>query len=56
MGIHEADEVPPARAPPPPAATDGPADTPARGGRVPDAITLAGGLLCVAVGLAVIVA
>ncbi len=55
MRVHEADEAPaPAR--PPPAAADGPADTPARDERVPDVITLAGGLLCVAVGLAVIVA
>ena len=60
MLIHEADEVrPPPTAPPsapPPAATDGPAGPPSRSERVPDAITLAGGLVCVAVGLAVMVA
>jgi PAS domain S-box-containing protein len=56
MLIQEADEEPPAPAAPPPAEADGPAGTAARGERVPDAITLAGGLLCVAVGLAVIVA
>jgi PAS domain S-box-containing protein len=64
MLIKGADEVGPApiapptdppRAPPP-AATDGPAGTPSRSERLPDAITIAGGLLCVAVGLAVIVA
>jgi PAS domain S-box-containing protein len=41
---------------PPPAAPDGPADIPSRGERVPDAITLAGGLLCTAVGLTVMAA
>lgn len=60
MLINGADEVGPAPiAPPtapPPAATDGPAGTPSRSERVPDAITIAGGLLCVAVGLAVMVA
>jgi hypothetical protein len=60
MLIKGADEVGPAPiAPPrarPPAATDGPAGTPSRSERVPDAITIAGGLLCLAVGLAVIVA
>src|ERR1700733_15653910 len=38
------------------AAPDGPAGTLSRSGRVPDAITKAGGLLCVAVGLTVIAA
>jgi PAS domain S-box-containing protein len=54
MLIQEADEAPPA--PPPPATTDGPADSPSRTEWVPDAITIAGGLVCVTVGLAVIVA
>jgi PAS domain S-box-containing protein len=56
MLIDEADEVRPVPTAPPPAATDTPARPPARSERVPDAITLAGGALCVAVGLAVIVA
>jgi PAS domain S-box-containing protein len=56
MLIQEADEVRRAVADPPPAAPDGPAGTPSPSERVPDAITLAGGLLCAAVGLAVIVA
>ena len=55
MLIQEADQVPAPTAPPP-AATDNPAGAPARSERVPDAITLAGGVLCVAVGVAVIVA
>jgi PAS domain S-box-containing protein len=41
---------------PHPAAPDGPAGTLSRSGRVPDAITRAGGLLCAAVGLTVIAA
>ena len=56
MLVQGADEV---RAPPaarPPAPADGPAGPPSRSERVPDAITTAGGLLCVAVGLAVMVA
>ncbi len=56
MLIHEADEAPPASAAPPPAVSDGPAGTPARSERVPDLIIMAGGLLCVAGGLAVMVA
>lgn len=56
MLIRGAGEVRPAPTAPPPAATDGPAGPPSRSERVPDAITIAGGLLCVAVGLAVIVA
>jgi hypothetical protein len=58
-----ADEVPPAPAAgpaallaPPQSAPDGPAGIPPRSGRVPDAITTAGGLLCAAVGLTVIAA
>jgi hypothetical protein len=56
MLIKGADEVGPAPIAPPPAATDGPAGTLSRSERAPDAITIAGGLLCVAVGLAVIAA
>jgi PAS domain S-box-containing protein len=57
MLIQEAGEVPPVPADAPvPAAPDGPAGTSSRSERVPDAITIAGGLLCVAAGLAVIVA
>jgi len=41
---------------PPPATPDGPARTPSRSERVPDAITMAGGLLCAAVGLTVMAA
>jgi hypothetical protein len=41
---------------PPPAAPDGRAGIPAHSEWVPDAITAAGGLLCAAVGLTVIVA
>src|ERR1700685_1219448 len=58
--IQGADEVPPAPAAAPAvphtAAPDGPAGTPSRSGRVPDAITRAGGLVCAAVGLTVIAA
>jgi signal transduction histidine kinase len=58
--IQGADEVPPAPADaptvPPTAAPAGPAGTQSRSGRVPDAITRAGGLLCAAVGLTVIAA
>jgi PAS domain S-box-containing protein len=42
--------------PPPPAAPDDAAGIPPRSGRVPEAITTAGGLLCAAVGLTVIAA
>ena len=62
MLIQGTDEVPSAAAdepPPPPslpARADGPAGTRSRGGGVPDAITMAGGLLCVGVGLSVVVA
>jgi PAS domain S-box-containing protein len=56
MLIQGADEMRPAPAAPPPAAPDGPAGTPSLSERVPGAITMAGGLVCVAVGLAVIVA
>jgi hypothetical protein len=60
MLIQGADEVRPAPADapaaPPPAAPDGPAGIPSRGERVPDAITMAGGLLCAAVGLTVMAA
>ena len=55
MLIQEADEARPPPTAPPPAAADGPAGTPSRSELVPDAITIAGGLLCVAVGLAVMV-
>jgi PAS domain S-box-containing protein len=56
-GAHEVRPTP-AEAPaaPPLAAPDGLAGPPARGGRVTDVITIAGGLVCVAVGLAVMVA
>src|ERR1700683_3504092 len=58
--IQGADEVRPAPADAPAvphaAAPDGPAGTPSRSGRVPDAITRAGGLVCAAVGLTVIAA
>jgi PAS domain S-box-containing protein len=46
-------DAPPA---PPLVAPDGPAGTTSRGRRVPDAITIAGGVLCAAMGLAVMVA
>jgi PAS domain S-box-containing protein len=48
-------DVPAARLPPP-AFADGPAGSRPRGERVPDAITTAGGLLCAAVGVTVMVA
>src|ERR1700722_17843817 len=53
--IQKAEQVP-ATTTPRPAATDDPAGAPARSERVPDAIIIAGGVLCVAVGVAVIVA
>ena len=60
MLIQGADEVRPGPAPveasPPLAAADGPAGTLSRGGRVLGAITTAGGLLCAAVGVAVMAA
>jgi PAS domain S-box-containing protein len=60
MLIQEADKVRPtpadAPAAPPPAAPDGPAGLPSRSEWVPDAITTAGGVLCAAVGLTVMVA
>jgi PAS domain S-box-containing protein len=59
MLIHE-DEVGSASAAPPPAVPDGTADDPAgpasRGRWLPDVITTTGGLLCAAVGAAVMVA
>jgi PAS domain S-box-containing protein len=59
MLINDRDVMPPADAVAAPAApttaSDGPAGTPSRSERVPDAIIVAGGLLCVAVGLAVMV-
>jgi PAS domain S-box-containing protein len=55
MLIQERDQARPAPTAPPPAASGDPAGTSARSERVPDAITIAGGLLCVAVGLAVMV-
>ncbi len=48
-------DVPAARLPPP-ASAAGPAGSRPRGERVPDAITTAGGLLCAAVGVTVMVA
>jgi PAS domain S-box-containing protein len=60
MLIQGADEVRTAPAPvdaaPPLAPADGPAGTLSRGERVPGAITTAGGLLCAAVGVAVMAA
>jgi PAS domain S-box-containing protein len=60
MLIQGTDEVRPAPAPvaasPPLAGADGPAGALSRGGRVPGAITTAGGLLCAAVGLGVMAA
>jgi PAS domain S-box-containing protein len=60
MLIQEADQVRPtpadAPATPPPGAADGPAGIASRSEWVPDAITTAGGLLCTAVGLTVMVA
>ena len=60
MLIQGADEVRPAPAPgdapPPLAGADGPAGTLSRVERVPGAITAAGGLLCAAVGVAVMAA
>src|SRR5580658_5392947 len=56
MLIQGADKVRSAPAVPPPAAPDSPAGIPSRSEWVPDAITTAGGLLCAAVGLTVMVA
>jgi PAS domain S-box-containing protein len=60
MLLQGADKVRPTAADgpaaPPPAAPDGPAGIASRSEWVPDAITTAGGLLCAAVGLTIIVA